>query len=378
MDKTTLEKIVSLHNQGLNSRQISAELKISPVTAMSYLRRMNLKKPRKKTREIRRGLQAHNLGFNQPQAAAYSKLSQPEISRLWLENGLESPKNFPHLDKDELERRKGYLRSKGIDVILFKGRFSKEDYLPSVEDLTSNYEFFTDLCKDTNIDPKEIYRKCPQVISFNVEDNLNNKLSFLTQQLRIPTKKIAKKPRVLTNSMEKMQRIYDLLTKTLKSKEKAKKVLRGAITLLGNDVETIKGKLKIYTQEDIPFERNYSVLEKDPKKVIGTRDYLEKELGIPQNNYPPILLSVDADTLRKKIKANQKYKVPWRDYPSVLVLSVSEGKNEGTLERRINIIESNFPLGVPSKLDYQLNPKMLTLSEDKLRARIKSYKGVCN
>ncbi|MEM3113378.1 MAG: sigma factor-like helix-turn-helix DNA-binding protein [Candidatus Pacearchaeota archaeon] len=368
MEEDKIKRIVELHKNGSSYDEIAKELNVSTQTIRVYLRREGFGAKRRNQENYRKALEAYTLGLSQQEAAKYANTCQSEISRIWTENYLVSKnKRKTNLEESVLNERKTFAKSLGLDDLIFN-KIRRNNYVPDTYTLKDSYYFFLEIGADA---VKELTKR-PILATLDRNVVLNPKREFF-KKIGIPERKTAKNPEVYMNGLNKMSLIYENLSKYLGSKEKAVKILSNAITIFGNEWNYIKNKLEIYDKEKISYIKNPSLLEKKPKSVIETRDYLEKRLKL--TCYSQKLLGINKNPIKKKIKYLNRKKIKWRKYPNILILGIGTKEKPGALIRRIKMISDAFPnKDYPDTLDYINKPSILTQPDKIIKIRIKNAK----
>src|SRR3989344_8957659 len=359
--------ILEGYKLGLIPKDIAKFADSSLNTVYSYLRYVGLLPKRKNTSKTSSIIEAHSLGLNQYDAGLFAGISQSEVSRIWAENGLKphkvarmsGPVGPKWCDKTLIERL-SFLRSTGIDTSGLE-KASALRIASDKEVMLESIKFFESL----GADPMEVYRKHPSFLSHDRKHMLQPKLEFLVGTIGFKKHRLASKPSIFEYPLETLQTIFDHYKNVFGGNEnQSKLLLRSAPSIFGYNTKTIDDKILVLSNESINFHRNYSLLEKDPKKVIATRDYLNNTLRIkePENGekWYYMLLSVDKETIQPKVEYCDREGIHWQKYPRILILGFGTDKKQGTLRRRVELIKGNFNGSIiPLALDYKINPAVL-------------------
>jgi len=364
-----VSEIVEAFHSGLNKTQIADKLGVSFNTVLVYLRREGLA-PQKDDVVSRNVVRAYSDGMTQGEIAEHFRLGQPDVSRILVSRGLSGPRAHP--DAKSLEERVRFMNEHGLDNVGGEG-FGITRVLTDIETMRGSYDFFVGL----GADPKRIYNAYPSLITHR-PDTLRPKMDFLVDEIGLPVKKIARKPDLFTYSLDCLRATFEHYARLLGDSNVARRMLRAVPSVFGNNVQTIDRKIRVYNETGIDFHLNYTLLEKSPEKVIDTMLYLRDDLKIsePETNKKGyyMLLSIDRETLKRKVDYCNADGIKWKNHPTILIMGLGTGDNPGALVRRPELIKSAFVgTALPYQLDYRNRPRILEASDEVLKERIGKY-----
>ena len=276
------------------------------------------------------------------------------------------------LDEKIMNERYAFVRGLGIDEsVLDEPALGEKLY--SVEVMRSSFEFFNGL----ELDIKRMYTICPTLLGCSRE-KLEPKLKFLQDELKLPKKRFSQMPEIFTYCLESMERTFaHYIEKFDGDKEKAIAMFRDATTVIGLNNDAVDKKMRKYEEAGIDFHKNYILLEIRPEKAIETKEYLANVgiYGEQTEHWYYMLLAISKAMLAPKVEYCEKEGIDWELNPRVLLLGLGTDEKIGALPRRVNMIKKSFKEGkIPSRMDYRINPTLLTYGEKYFCERLARYK----
>ena len=388
--RVNISKILEGFEKGLNIKTTAAYAGASVVLTRTHLRKHGKILLGKETPDIKRIVEAHSWGLSTYEVAKKLELTQTKVTRIWMERGLKphNPVGFlvgsihcsgikgPRLEQTVIAERKDFLKRVGLDEIISPSH-SFLKILSDVKVMEESYNFF----KRLGADPIRTFRKYPSLLCHDANTSLEPKRKFLVDEIGLPEEKLARKTDIFTCSLSSMRKAYRYYTKKFKGdREKARALLRVATTIFGNKKKTINNKILAYERAHIDFHRNYILLEKNPRKVIATRNYLRDEVRLSENQndmWYYMLLAIDKETLMKKTDYCEKEGIDWKKVPRILLLGLGTENEPGALVRRVNMIKETFSnIRLPESLDYKIKPQVIVDTTDSgLMIKLNRYKN---